>query len=1706
MQKTIIAVILQLLISISLSAETYYVSPLGDNSNSGTSEDKPFQVVQCAINQMSAGDVLIVLDGFYTGTINFKSGITIKAKNPRNVIFSGAEPVYTSFEKHSGNLYKTKVDKEIKQVFFNDMPMVWAQWPNLQWSENWETDKKWMKAGEDSDQGVFTCNEFTEISDLDLVGGYCFLKYGKGNSCYSRLIEAFDGERLYWDTERFFSKIYAGEDGYKGSAPNSEFFLAGAFDLLDVPGEWIVKDGYLYLYPPAGTDPNDAVILAKTNDFCIYQEDAVSDISIEGIDILASSVRFAAPGNDNISFYDVYFTYIGEELLYINRPEGAEIDKPIYIEGSNISFEKCLFAGGKNSALKLFGSEIHIENCVFMENNRHANFESRPVVLYANGTYKITRNTFFNNCSDAMRIIHDADFVNSIPQEISYNNICNAGKYNVDVSGIYMPNKSQHYANVHHNWIHNVKGNAYRLDKAGVELNLHHNVFWESKRGINVEGFEYFNIYNNTSFHHHSADVLMKNITEQGWYANASNDSTFAPIEDWNVINNLVEKFEDAVGPTEKDLLNSQKELGLLHPERMENFNIPVRNRGTIQGNLIGDYLHLYTNSNLSALNLIPNDSSVRQGVEISPELEAQGITSLDSFRGAYDVNVEYWYPGSNWMPYDLQVVTTMAEAEAFAKEYYAVSIMPEINVQNLPMGHLQYPFMNNINLASITWPDYNKNSEFAGWEDMRQDTLPEFAHDRYHYTIDLPVSYKKVPALTATPQVLSACLTVDRAASLTGTLEERTTTFTICSAFDTTLKSTYKVVFKLIGAEQAVNSEPFISELILGRHNHDDYIEIYNPNNTTDSLDLSRYLLLNVPVESSESEVLSGFQGMAGDSSGINYCYVPGYKYNIEANGNWTNGIEGGIIPDNNVNAQVAAGEVFLIGSYGDALISGSADLEVVLQEGATDDIVDVNLVNNPAFPNAVQGKNVAEYNFPRALFFYKILNDSILNGTKGIWESLEDYKLIDRVQWDLASMGNIIAGVVYRNGSRLIRKPYVQSGILLANSGFYADPDSSDWMHHSRNSNTPTEWKEVGNTMGAYLGFHNTDDFTAHISTVTSNVYHIDPGFEGDLHITGDISDTLVVDFIAKLIKANDLQIITIKDHEGEKADDDIMASGDSVIVVSANGLNRTKYVMENSLLNSNTDLTVVDGSGISVDNTNLSLTGFDHTVTIAEVFNGVKCDSSAYMNVIDANDNMVPLVTSSMDTSVTEPIATRVYNGVFFEVVAEDGSTASYALIPSASASDAYLTSDVFTVNQQEKTITGATTEHAVSTFMPYLYPSGNANMRLKRKDGLERVAGLLQLGDYVMVTSEDKTDSTSYEINLYGDSIRFISIKKSIFIMSTALKTAKVDNMYHYPIKTSGSGTLSYESIPQAGWLTLQNGVLSGIPESFDEGRIDLRIIFTSEEDTSIQVFTLTVIPNIPIEITSSPVERAYIGEPYNYNITTTGTGTLSFDNDVLDVWIEWLSLEGNTLTGTPSSEDVGSFEAHITFENELESTTQVFTLWVTERVPLAITSTPVENVTAGETYSYSIETEGEGKLSFGSSPEADWLILENSMLNGTPQIADSGTFEVIVMYANEVDTTEQSFSITVVSPLSSISILSTNQIHIWPNPANEHIHVSKLPLGATIELISSSGSVIANYKSFDEQLTIPISSIAPGTYMLRIVEGRNVFTAKLMIKL
>ena len=126
-----------------------------------------------------------------------------------------------------------------------------------------------------------------------------------------------------------------------------------------------------------------------------------------------------------------------------------------------------------------------------------------------------------------------------------------------------------------------------------------------------------------------------------------------------------------------------------VYPGRPKSSSFPVEDRGSIQGNLTGERRSIFANGELSGLNPVPIDPIINNGVSQTKKLAAQGVTALDSFRGAYGVNDDYWYPGSDWMPYGLDVLRTVAASEHFAKKYYSVSTVPKIKINQLSKGYL---------------------------------------------------------------------------------------------------------------------------------------------------------------------------------------------------------------------------------------------------------------------------------------------------------------------------------------------------------------------------------------------------------------------------------------------------------------------------------------------------------------------------------------------------------------------------------------------------------------------------------------------------------------------------------------------------------------------------------------------------------------------------------------------------------------------------------------------------------------------------------------------------------------------------------------------------------------------------------------------------------------------------------------------------------
>ncbi len=135
-------------------------------------------------------------------------------------------------------------------------------------------------------------------------------------------------------------------------------------------------------------------------------------------------------------------------------------------------------------------------------------------------------------------------------------------------------------------------------------------------------------------------------------------------------------------------------------------------------------------------------------------------------------------------------------------------------------------------------------------------------------------------------------------------------------------------------------------------------------------------------------------------------------------------------------------------------------------------------------------------------------------------------------------------------------------------------------------------------------------------------------------------------------------------------------------------------------------------------------------------------------ANLTVIDGKGAYVPLKTLNFDTTY---VNVTVNGNIYLNVVAENGvTTINYQLVPSTSASDAFLLSDVYDVLQRDFLIRYVPTGTNVSTLMSNLVPSGNAKMKLVNKMGQERLNGSVADDDKVVVTSANGQVTRTYYI--------------------------------------------------------------------------------------------------------------------------------------------------------------------------------------------------------------------------------------------------------------------------------------------------------------------------------------------------------------------
>ncbi len=675
------------------------------------------------------------------------------------------------------------------------------------------------------------------------------------------------------------------------------------------------------------------------------------------------------------------------------------------------------------------------------------------------------------------------------------------------------------------------------------------------------------------------------------------------------------------------------------------------------------------------------------------------------------------------------------------------------------------YQPSHNANLSSITWPDIpDFYRGIFGWIG---DTIPSFSPQANSYRVQVPYDVEGIPALVPKTEQLNASIEVERATSLSGTEDDRTVVYTV-TAEDDSVQNTYSV--ELIQEKrpedlQPYYAEPFVSELVMREGWSNTYWEIMNPGNQP--LDLSNYMIAMIWGADPATAITQRSDNEYDTWLNRYNKYIPGYK--------WVDADQWAITPgyverDLNVNSVVEPGDVFTYGRmHNDRWPSEVKDywfprqLDVLFNYNYEGRIQTwTNPWNEPISGNPVDlgGTNTTWYMF-------KILNDSIKQGLKPAtdpndFELIETFGMPDGSGWVIGGYKKVAWEI-----DRFIRKPEIYKGNPEPGGSFGTNWDDSEWIYKGwAHDWSKFPWPLSASIVSNDIGKHFINEPTHYKSTISSVEYRVSPGYSSNEEIRGVVTGTTVDEFLGKIIKADDRQSLKVKANEDGSglAPGDAITLNDTLVVLSADSTNTTKYIIEvsdaglssNALLTSSLYTVEVTSepksAGAETDN-NLGtgvISGFEYGTLLSVVINNVEVPPGASMVVIDGDNNYVPLKMLNFDTTY---VFVTVDHNTYFEVVAEDGvTTITYQLKPQASSSSAFLTSNVYDVRQKNQLIDFVPRGTAVGNFLSNLIPSLGATIELIDKYGLVREDGHIVQDDKVVVTSEDGTVQTVYYLSM------------------------------------------------------------------------------------------------------------------------------------------------------------------------------------------------------------------------------------------------------------------------------------------------------------------------------------------------------------------
>lgn len=481
----------------SAAADTYFVSPGGEDSNAGSSTTSPFKTIQHCADVAQPGDTCRIMTGVYRETVtpptSGTSGapIVFVAHGDGPVSVDGADPITTTWTAVSstdlaalqtgdprlatapivdavadGALFQSTValgsDLSKAQIFVDGKMANIAQWPDSGADISHPLLGRAQSAGESGLAGWINDPNLTQPA------GYWNGTKAWVNAWFvsqTQTVTSSSVGQIVMNSMgcKTISNTKCGALGYS-HGHGTRYRLYGTLQAMSAPGQWLYSsaDQKLYLWLEPGDTPAAHSIKAKARGTA-FDLSGVSHITVRGLSIFASTIVTGPTTTGNViegvdAKYVSHYTDLASEpnLAYntgYNVITAGELSSGIQIGGTGNVLRNSSIAFSAGNGVLVRGSGNEIVGNYIHETDYQGSYAAGINVV---GTdQSVMYNTVFNSGRSALNIDDHVNGGNSQDNRIAYNDFHSVGALSTDLGLIYVCcDLDMGGTRIDHNWTH----------------------------------------------------------------------------------------------------------------------------------------------------------------------------------------------------------------------------------------------------------------------------------------------------------------------------------------------------------------------------------------------------------------------------------------------------------------------------------------------------------------------------------------------------------------------------------------------------------------------------------------------------------------------------------------------------------------------------------------------------------------------------------------------------------------------------------------------------------------------------------------------------------------------------------------------------------------------------------------------------------------------------------------------------------------------------------------------------------------------------------------------------------------------------------------------------------------------------------------------------------------------------------------------------